>query len=153
MPFTHLTGIELFWKKVVKTDTCWNWTASTKNGYGVFWGKRRRVTSAHRYAYEILVGKIPFGHELHHVCRNRKCVRPDPNHVVLILAAKHSNRFGQTHCKYGHPLDYQNTGIRVYNGHTCRFCKLCDPYRRDEKGQISQEEFERLIPPQFKNQS
>jgi hypothetical protein len=28
--------IDRFWKKVEKTDTCWNWTAYKQDGYGYF---------------------------------------------------------------------------------------------------------------------
>ena len=28
--------IRRFWNKVNKTDTCWNWTASTANNYGAY---------------------------------------------------------------------------------------------------------------------
>ena len=69
-----------FWPKVEFTGFCWNWTAGTSaKGYGCFrlGGHDGKRTSAHRVAYELLVGPIPDGLELDHLCRNRRCVNPD----------------------------------------------------------------------------
>jgi hypothetical protein len=68
-----------FWRHVVRDpDTeCWEWTAARKNGgYGSFAIGRGNVY-AHRFAYEMLVGPIPGGLELDHLCRNRGCANPD----------------------------------------------------------------------------
>jgi hypothetical protein len=68
-----------FWRHVVRDpDTeCWEWTAARKNGgYGSFAIGKGNVY-AHRFAYEMLVGPIPEGLELDHLCRNRGCVNPD----------------------------------------------------------------------------
>lgn len=68
-----------FWAKVeVDESGCWLWTASTNHGYGHFWvspdvGK----VYAHRYAYELLVGPIPDGLEIDHLCKVRNCVNPE----------------------------------------------------------------------------
>jgi hypothetical protein len=59
---------------------CWNWTgALTSNlpgkGYGrIQVGPKLKLT--HRVAYEALVGPIPEGLDLDHLCRNRKCCNP-----------------------------------------------------------------------------
>jgi len=69
---------KLFWSKVNKGSQleCWNWTASTKSGYGVFWDGKRRI-SAHRYSLELHLGKpIPGDLWVLHVCGNRRCVNP-----------------------------------------------------------------------------
>ncbi len=68
-----------FWDKV-KTqgnDQCWPWTASTDlSGYGRF-GFREILLSAHRVAWEITYGDIPFKkHVLHH-CDNPRCCNPE----------------------------------------------------------------------------
>ena len=63
-------------KIAVTEDGCWIWTTSLNpDGYGRVWfdGKTR---SPHRVVYELLVGPIPAGLELDHLCRNRPCVNP-----------------------------------------------------------------------------
>lgn len=70
-----------FWSKVAKTETCWLWTASLDgSGYGQFFTRvegQRKSNRAHRLAYELVVGPIPEGLVLDHLCRNPKCVNPE----------------------------------------------------------------------------
>ncbi len=66
--------------RVKKTPTCWLWTGDkTTFGYGCVTtgkGETRRRTQAHRYVYELLVGKIPPGKIIMHSCDNPPCVNP-----------------------------------------------------------------------------
>jgi hypothetical protein len=56
---------------------CWIWQKGVSgNGYGMAVVERKAVL-AHRLVYERLVGEIPEGYHLHHVCGNRSCVNPD----------------------------------------------------------------------------
>lgn len=56
---------------------CWEWRGAIQSaGYGCFELRRDRPLLAHRYAYEELVGPIPDGLQLDHLCRNRRCVNP-----------------------------------------------------------------------------
>jgi hypothetical protein len=67
---------------------CWEWAGPLdKNGYGVINQGQRRIF-AHRVVYEINFGPIPQGLEPDHLCRNRRCVRPD--HLYL---ARPSTKF------------------------------------------------------------
>lgn len=55
---------------------CWAWTAARNPaGYGMVWWDGRMVL-AHRLVYELLVGPIPAGLTLDHLCRVRWCVNP-----------------------------------------------------------------------------
>jgi hypothetical protein len=68
-----------FWARVDRSGGfwgCWVWTG-TKNqfGYGRVGVNKRRIV-AHRFAYEQLVGPVPTGLQLDHLCRNRACVNP-----------------------------------------------------------------------------
>lgn len=57
-------------------DGCWEWAGRMNVwGYGTMHiGKHTR--QAHRVVYEILVGLVPEGLELDHLCRVKSCVRP-----------------------------------------------------------------------------
>ena len=81
------TLYQRFWAKVNKTDTCWLWTASTLNGYGQIkaGGRFGKILLAHRVAYEMLVGPIPEGLQLDHLCRVTLCVNPKHLEPVLFF--------------------------------------------------------------------
>ena len=99
------TAEERFWAKVDKTDSCWLWTAATTHGYGCFDAKPFGTALAHRIAYLLLVGPIPEGLHLDHLCRVTKCV--NPAHLEPVTGAENSRRAhaARTHCKSGrHPL-------------------------------------------------
>jgi hypothetical protein len=66
--------VENFWKRVtVRADGCWDWNgALTHKGYAALrYEGNTRV--AHRFSYRLLVGPIPDGLQLDHLCRNRSC--------------------------------------------------------------------------------
>lgn len=70
----------LFWDKVNKTESCWEWTAGLNTqGYPVI-GDRDTKYYAHRVAYSWYVAPIPSGLFIRHTCDNPICVRPD--HLV-----------------------------------------------------------------------
>lgn len=71
-----MTFIQKFESHVVKTDGCWFWQGGTdKQGYGQF-GFMSHSVKAYRFSYELYVGPVPGGRELHHTCENRLCVKP-----------------------------------------------------------------------------
>jgi hypothetical protein len=125
---------ERFWSKVDKTDGCWFWTAyRDRNGYGKFGvgGRAGGMVSAHRVAYEMVVGPIPAGLVLDHLCRNPGCVRPD--HLDPVTHAENCrrgvaaevNRARQravTHCPQGHPYDEENTSYKKTGARRCKAC-------------------------------
>lgn len=66
-----------FWSKVNKTDTCWLWTRCRDgHGYGQFVLRDQKKVLAHRFAYELVVGPIPEGLDIDHLCRVRLCCNP-----------------------------------------------------------------------------
>lgn len=125
--------------KINPVSGCWEWQRyKDKKGYG-----RWIKGLAHRLAYTVLVGPIPCGLTLDHICRNRACVRPlwhgDPNgHVEPVtmrenilrgegVAAKNHRK---PKCCNGHPLYGPNLKIIQRDGRTTRVCIECD---RDRK--------------------
>lgn len=59
-------------------DGCWLWTGYVLwNGYGQFiWRQPGLTRFVHRIAYMLLIGPIPDGHDLDHLCRVRNCLNP-----------------------------------------------------------------------------
>lgn len=116
-----------FWPKVEVWD-CWEWKAS-KNayGYGQFYtGETMRL--AHVISYQLLVGEVPAGLDLDHLCRNRSCVNPD--HLEPVTRRENiargssvvARQMEQTECKYRHPLSGDNSYIDGRGRRVCRAC-------------------------------
>lgn len=117
-----------FWSKVDVAGVCWEWTAGTARGYGHFYFEGKDV-GAHRWAWEYLVGPIPPGLELDHLCRNPPCVNPDHLEPVtqrlnVERGAVPRLRAAKTHCPQGHPYDEVNTyrNPAKPNSRQCRAC-------------------------------
>lgn len=114
----------------VAHDGCWMWTAAIcRYGYGAVRvdGRTRR---AHRYVYELLVGAIQDGREIHHVCEARACVNPahmqpilPEDHRALSRGRPHDRaRENRATCPHGHPYDAANTSVRRDGSYFCRTC-------------------------------
>ena len=119
---SRVSDVTRFWAGVDKTGDCWLWTRSVNSsGYGQsFINGERRVV--HRIAYELLVGPIPAGLQLDHLCRVRTCVNP----AHLEPVTQHQNMARglwamRTHCPSGHAYDDTNTNR--YRGR--RYCRAC----------------------------
>lgn len=129
--------MDRFWNKVDVGHPlgCWVWTAWKDDGYGRIDVDGRGVM-AHRWSYQALVGPIPEGMQLDHLCRVRSCVNPD--HLELVTSAENTRRGfsvsranrAKTHCPSGHVYDEVNTYI---DRRGKRYCRKCQNKRRSER--------------------
>lgn len=122
----------------IETDTGhWLWRGRPNHhGYGRI-GVDGRLLLAHRYVYEQLVGPIPTGMVIDHICRVRHCVAPHHLRVVTRTQntlensrSRGAERKAWTHCPNGHPFDEANT-LRQNKGRQ-RLCRTCrNTYMRE----------------------
>lgn len=134
-----LTPEERFWRRVARGDSglCWPWLGYVDvEGYGGLTIRRVR-TYAHRVAYELVIGPIPGGLTLDHLCRNRVCC--NPAHLEAVTSGVNTLRGNgwsgrksrQQRCIRGHPLEWEVAAGR--RRRVCRECKrqwvLTDEYR------------------------
>lgn len=123
--------METVFSRIEVTGFCWNWTGNTASGgYGRVW-MGNQVYSAHRLMYEYLVGPIPAGLQIDHLCRNVICVNPD--HLEPVTAKVNLSRNfsppamnAQKHyCSNGHEFTESNVYHRPDGtGKHCRQCAL-----------------------------
>lgn len=116
-------------------DECWAWKGMKSSPLS---DSREYITVRadsrpqliHRLAYSVLVGPIPDGLEIDHLCRNTYCMNPqhlEPvTHRVNMLrgrtaAAANARR---THCVRGHPFEGDNLRITPIGKRRCHSCDL-----------------------------
>lgn len=140
MPPKPVSLEQRFWPKVDRTADCWLWTASTNGvGYGkiISEGGREsgRLLLAHRVAYELVIGPIPPGKVLDHICCVRRCVNPAHLRPTTIAensdvpgSVAHENR-RKTHCPRGHEL----AGANLIRSRGSRQCRRCENRRQRER--------------------
>lgn len=117
-------------KLMPSVEGCWVWSGSTRNGYGKV-SFRRATRSAHRVAYESIVGAIPEGLTLDHLCRNKKCcaahhLDPVTTRINTLRGVSRSARFAllQSCPKCGGPFSSEERMKRTKLT-LRRFCAPC----------------------------
>lgn len=161
-----------FWAKVDRSgglDACWPWLGWCQdNGYGQYGSKGKGSNLAHRIAYEYLIGPIPDGKMLDHLCHtrdpecpggdsdpHRKCC--NPRHADPTSARENIAR-GRGGDSWGYepdlvPVKYEQLTLPIcagcgrsdkpiYKSRVCRPCyrkRMKDPTRK-RRSQLTVEE-------------
>lgn len=75
-------------KILIRSNGCWEFQGTLNDrGYGRITVDHLHMPATH-YFWEICAGKpVPAGHELHHLCKLRACVRPD--HLQCLTISEH----------------------------------------------------------------
>jgi hypothetical protein len=132
-PIRRVPVADRLWAKVDTTTgpvlvrrlgRCWVWEGSVDGkGYGLL-RVGGALEKAHRVAYELVVGPVPEGLQLDHLCRLRRCVRP--SHLEPATNRENTLRGAAPNvalhlaglCSRGHAVEGDN---RAPDG-TCRRC-------------------------------
>ena|SRR3990167_7978830 len=116
---------------------CWDFIGHrNSSGYGLFvYG--RGIRRAHRVSYELHIGPIASGLDLHHTCGNRSCCNFE--HTIPITPSIHAKlsqnsitykNSRKTHCPAGHELTDSNLDSwHMRKGR--RKCKVCERNRAE----------------------
>lgn len=124
---------ERVWPRVDKDGPggCWLWTGPLQpKGYARVMQTGGAAIMVHRFVYELLVGPVPDGLQLDHLCRVRHCC--NPAHLEPVTNAENQHRgmappglhFRATHCKRGHEFTEENTYRRPSKADV-RECLIC----------------------------
>lgn len=132
------------WDKIKVVGDHWMWTGAYAGKEGLRYGTiqigsradgTRKKVKVYKLLYERLVGPIPDGLLLDHLCKITLCVNPE--HMEPVTPAENVRRGDQakrqretTHCPQGHPYEGENLGITVTkSGLKLRYCRLCKTLR------------------------
>jgi HNH endonuclease len=119
-------------RRIALQDEHWIWIGQINNtGYGMIWAKDPRrpdelgkKRAAHVVVWEHLVGLVPDGLELDHLCEYTACVAPAC--LEPVTHAENQRRIGvrQRSCRRaGHPRTVENIYRHPRTGRTsCRAC-------------------------------
>lgn len=114
-------------------EGCWEWRGHVnERGYGRFYDKGNHPVFAHRFT--LLAHGIDLDPNLtvDHLCRNKRCVRPD--HLEQVTKEENKRRYDEwkretiTHCPYGHEFTEENS----YEWRGMRQCRECGRTRARE---------------------
>ncbi len=116
---------------------CWNWTGPpNRQGYGQIRTDLGRPMQTHIVVWEMFNGpRQPdpaHDFELHHVCENKLCCRPNAQHVKRVRNVEHKalspnslayKERQRNQCKNGHPYTDDNLIVRRDGTRGCLICK------------------------------
>lgn len=127
-----------------EVDGCWRRRTVLNTGYALMSVRCGKPVLAHRAMYELVVGPIPEGYDLDHLCHtndptckrdrdcpHRSCV--NPAHLEPVTERENTLRGAspaavnatKTHCKRGHGFTPENTYWTSNHSHPGRACRIC----------------------------
>lgn len=126
-------------KLEVRPSGCIEWTGALNDmGYGNI-GRGGRTFHTHRYAYTLIIGPVPEGLVLDHLCGNRCCVNVahlEPVTQAVNVRRAPTGNAAKESCPAGHPYSADNTYRwqgnqgRQGNFRRCRECNNESQRRR-----------------------
>lgn len=150
---------EAFWARVDKNGPggCWLWTGHLQpSGYARTRTPSGSSRAVHLIVYEMLVGPIPHGMQIDHVCHTRACNGGsscahrrccNPQHLQPVTPLQNlarSSNFIATnlmtsHCPRGHPYSGENLRVNSRGARECRTCRNEEMrlYYQRRKGRLS----------------
>ena len=134
------------WTRIAKMveqssgNGCWIYYGQhDRYGYGKYRKSNGQWVSPHRIAYEALVGEIPKGLVIDHLCRTRDCCNPTHLEPVTnrenimrgeTIAARNA---AKTHCKRGHEFTPENIRRNKHGSRVCIECSRQSGIRARDK--------------------
>lgn len=130
LPPLEAAFLRLVERITVESPGCWI-VGKNRNNYAAISVRGQGKKTAHRLVYEHLVGPIPKGRQLDHLCRVPACVNPD--HLEPVTPAENkrrgysfaARRARQNRCSRGHDLTGDNLLIERHGERTSRRCRPC----------------------------
>src|ERR1039458_3434543 len=132
-----------FWRRVEQTeDECWEWLGGLdKDGYGQMTIRchgKQVCFRAHRLSLLIHQRPLEMGSQIDHLCRNKRCVRPD--HLEVVTSKENNARSNspsalnakKTHCLRGHEFNATNSRIDKRGYRRCKLCE-CELRKKPER--------------------
>lgn len=142
---------------------CWRWPGAKTEGYGRICWKQDGVKVwwlVHRAMYEAMVGPIPDGLHLDHICHDPESCSPtvakdcphraccNPSHLEPVTIRENLLRGGGaaarrravTHCPKGHAYDEANTITSKRGQRSCKTCAyaLMRTYRERNRVRLAE---------------
>jgi hypothetical protein len=114
----------------IKNDGCWDRIGRLSTGGYAVITVNGHLFRSHRFLFEKIIGPIPDGLFIDHLCRNRAC--SNPLHLEPVTSRENTLRgigitsinAKKTHCKNGHLLSGKNLNEKKakMGGRACRIC-------------------------------